>query len=275
MKHVVNFSGGAGSWMAAKRVAEKYGTDNLILLTADTGNEAPDWHEFVPAAAAEVGGELVIVRNEEFRDIWELSFSRQLIPNNLAGFCTTEMKVKPIKKWQLENCDPTNTTTYFGYDWTEGHRLKRTRERLAAEGWPLTEAPLLWEPILSKAQILEELAASDLPTPEAYSLGLSHNNCLSTGCFKQGEAAWRLFLRVYPERYAYQEAKEQEFNAFMAEKGKERVGRKRGIIYRKRTGLPPEILTLKELRERIETQGDLFADSGDWGACGCVDSEDI
>lgn len=30
------YSSGVGSWAAAKRVAEKYGTDNLTLLFADT-----------------------------------------------------------------------------------------------------------------------------------------------------------------------------------------------------------------------------------------------
>jgi len=35
MNHVVSFSGGLGSWVAAKRVAEKYGTENLYLVVAD------------------------------------------------------------------------------------------------------------------------------------------------------------------------------------------------------------------------------------------------
>ena len=32
---VVMFSGGIGSWAAAKRVAEAHGTDDLVLLFAD------------------------------------------------------------------------------------------------------------------------------------------------------------------------------------------------------------------------------------------------
>lgn len=34
--HVVMFSGGAGSWATAKRVAERHGTEGLVLLFADT-----------------------------------------------------------------------------------------------------------------------------------------------------------------------------------------------------------------------------------------------
>lgn len=39
MKHIVMFSGGIGSWMTAKRVIEKYGTENTILLFADVKGE--------------------------------------------------------------------------------------------------------------------------------------------------------------------------------------------------------------------------------------------
>ena len=35
-EHVVMFSGGVGSWMAARRVAERHGTADLTLLFADT-----------------------------------------------------------------------------------------------------------------------------------------------------------------------------------------------------------------------------------------------
>lgn len=42
MKHVVQFSGGTCSWAAAKRVAAEFGTDNLILLFADTLYEDAD-----------------------------------------------------------------------------------------------------------------------------------------------------------------------------------------------------------------------------------------
>lgn len=41
-KRVVMFSGGVGSWAAAKRVAERRGTDGLILLFADTKSEDED-----------------------------------------------------------------------------------------------------------------------------------------------------------------------------------------------------------------------------------------
>src|ERR1017187_4012260 len=67
--HVVLFSGGLGSWATAKRVADKHGTDNLILLFCDTRIEDPDLYRFLPEAAANVGGRLVILN--EGRTVWE------------------------------------------------------------------------------------------------------------------------------------------------------------------------------------------------------------
>ena len=54
MKHVVMFSGGAGSWAAAKRVAERHGTADLTLLFTDTLMEDEDLYRFLHEAAAAV-----------------------------------------------------------------------------------------------------------------------------------------------------------------------------------------------------------------------------
>ena len=274
---LVKFSGGAGSWMAAKRVAERYGTQGLVLLTADTGSEGDDWHEFVHAAAEDVGGELVMVSGR-YSDLWQGAMKRKMMPSVWHGWCTIEQKIKPMEEWREANCVPENTTIYFGYDWTEEHRLKRSRERLDADGWPYVDAPLMWQPIVSKAEVLDALKASSLPYPKAYELGIAHNNCLATGCFKQGEAAWRQLLRLMPDVYANSEAREQEFIAHLQAEGREH--RKVGMIYRRAqrgSAVGGELLTLREFRLRVEQQGDLFAasdsDDDDWGSCGCFETE--
>ena len=56
MKHIVNFSGGVGSWAAAKRVAAKHGTADLTLLFADVLIEDDDLYTFLVRAAANVTG---------------------------------------------------------------------------------------------------------------------------------------------------------------------------------------------------------------------------
>ena len=87
-----------------------------------------------------------------------------------------------------------------------------------------------------------------------------------------GEAAWRHFLKVMPDAYAYSENKEQEFIEHLQSQG--RTHDKVGMIYRRLKDGSGMILSLKEFRERIEAQGELFSTSDDWGACGCF-TEDI
>jgi hypothetical protein len=54
MKHIVMYSGGVGSWVAARRVAAQHGTDNLTLLFTDTLIEDADLYRFLIEGAANV-----------------------------------------------------------------------------------------------------------------------------------------------------------------------------------------------------------------------------
>lgn len=53
---VANFSGGLGSWYAAKLAGRTYGLDNLTLLFADTLMESDGLYRFLPDATADVFG---------------------------------------------------------------------------------------------------------------------------------------------------------------------------------------------------------------------------
>ena len=65
MKRVVMFSGGIGSWGAAKRVAEQFGTEDLYLVFSDVKGNNPsphvgedeDTYRFIKEAAAIAMGE--------------------------------------------------------------------------------------------------------------------------------------------------------------------------------------------------------------------------
>ena len=255
MNHVVHFSGGAGSWLAARRVRERFGAGNLTLLTADTGSEAADWHEFVDAAAEDIGGEYVKLPPVHPGGLWELAENQRMIPSSRAGFCSRILKMQPSDNYINEHFSPETSVRYFGFDCYEDHRLERMRRRL--EGWNV-EAPLLWDPPLDKHAALEALKATDLPYPAAYELDLPHNNCLASGCFKGGQAYWKRFAELFPKRFAETERNEQEFQA--------KIGKPVTILRRQVDGrIVP--LSLTELRERHESQGQLDLD--DYGACGC------
>lgn len=255
---LVQFSGGAGSWAAARRLIDHQGPDGVVLLCADTLSEHPDWRPFINAAAADLQAELVVLCAG--LDIWQLAQREQMIPNTRADFCSRILKRELLDAWRDTHCDPDTTTIHFGFDWTEQHRLDRVSARI--DGWTV-DAPLCWDPPLDKHQALAMLAASDLPQPAAYSLGLPHNNCLQFGCVKGGQAYWERILRELPGSFARAEAAEERL--------RQQVGNH--SILRDRSFGRSRPLPLSEFRQRIESQPELF-DTDDWGSCSCMTAAD-
>jgi hypothetical protein len=105
--------------------------------------------------------------------------------------------------------------------------------------------------------MFEDLKKEGILAPRLYAQGFPHNNC-GGFCVKAGQAHFAHLLRVNPERYAYHEAKEQEFIQMIG---------KDVSIMKDRTGGTTKTLTMMELRERIEQQSEF--DSFEWGGCGC------
>lgn len=269
MKHVVMFSGGIGSWAAAKRVNEmRTSNQELILLFSDVRGTSTHEHEgedadtyrFIVEAAANVGGELVIL--SDGRTIWEVFRDRRFLGNSRQANCSHELKQKPARAWLEANCDPAETTVYVGIDWQEIHRLPAIERNY--KPW-IAKAPLTEPPYIDKPEMIRWAELEGLTPPRLYNLGFSHNNC-GGGCVRAGQAQWRRLLLVMPERYAHWEAKEQEMRDFL--------GREVSILRESVNGVP-QPLTLRELRLRLTDQPMLF-DPYDIGACGCfVDFEEV
>ena len=70
--HIVMFSGGLGSFAAAKRVVDKRGPDAVLLLFADTLMEDEDLYRFMQEGAEYLGARLLILK--EGRDPWRVFF---------------------------------------------------------------------------------------------------------------------------------------------------------------------------------------------------------
>jgi len=255
VKHVVMFSGGAGSWYAAKRVAHLKPT----LLFADTKVESPDLYDFIQLAAADLDCELVVVADG--RTPFEVFKDKRFLGNSRIASCSEYLKQKPCAKWIDENCDPDSTTLYIGIDWSEIHRLPAVER-----GWAPFKivAPLCERPYLSKDDVLAELRAAGLPVPVAYTEGFPHNNCMEQGCVRGGQAYWRHLLRMRPEVFRATEEREREMGEFLG----------RPVTMLKET-VDGDVrgLSLAQLRERVETQPELL-DGLEWGGCGCFVSED-
>lgn len=254
--HVVMFSGGVGSWMAARRTVAEHGADNVLLLFADTLIEDADLYRFIDEAAADVGARLVKIADG--RDPWQVFKARRLLGNSRIAPCSHELKQRPARKWMEDNAR--DATVILGIDWTESHRLPG-----AVAGWspfPVV-APLCDAPYLTKRQMLDDLESRGIMRPELYRLGFAHNNC-GGGCVRAGQGQFVHLYRAKPEVYAKWEAGENELREFLGADVS---------ILRSRVGGDTSPLTLSELRVGLERQPTLF-DSDEWGGCGCFVTEE-
>lgn len=59
--HVVQYSGGIGSWAATQRVIAEHGAEDLVLLFADTRAEDDDLYRFLRDSAAQIGVPVTVV----------------------------------------------------------------------------------------------------------------------------------------------------------------------------------------------------------------------
>jgi len=160
MLHLVMYSAGGGSWMTARRVAERHGTADLRLLFTDTLYEAPDTYVFLAMSAARIFGialppgavpsvsdfppfrereaykaYLVALRERisplipglvwiaDGRDIWDVFRAERFLGNSSIDPCSKILKRQLADRWMRENCSKEDTRVYVGIDWSEAHRF--------------------------------------------------------------------------------------------------------------------------------------------------------
>ena len=126
-RHVVMFSGGIGSWATAKRVASLHGTQDMVLLFADTLIEDEDLYRFIDEAASNIG--VPLTRIADGRTPWAVMRDERIIGNSRIDPCSRILKRKLLEKWRDENCAVDDAVIYIGIDWSEVHRLHTVRSR--------------------------------------------------------------------------------------------------------------------------------------------------
>lgn len=258
LHHVVMMSSGAGSAVAAKRVADLFGINHLTLLFADVNMEHPDNYRFLAEAVEWVGGELVTLDNDG-QTIWDVFKKGRFLGNTRVDLCSRVLKREPMRAWLEANRDPATTVVHLGFDISEEHRIVR-----AAPHWDpwRVDAPLCWEPPIWKDQALKMLTDAGIEPPRLTRQGFPHANC-GGGCVKAGVGQFTRLYRLAPETFAEWERHEEEMRVHLD---------KDVSILRDRTYGVIRTLTLAELRRRIESESSLFdlleADEGD--ACNCM-----
>jgi 3'-phosphoadenosine 5'-phosphosulfate sulfotransferase (PAPS reductase)/FAD synthetase len=255
MKHIIMYSGGIGSWAAAKRVIEQHGRENVTLLFTDTLIEDEDLYRFLRETSEQFGCELVWLKDG--RDPWQVFKDVRWIGNSRIAQCSHLLKQKVAENWIKAHFQPEEVTLYVGIDWTEIHRLAAIVKHWS----PYTvKAPMTEAPYLDKEDMKRLLKADGIKVPRLYEMGFSHNNC-GGFCVRAGQGHFINLLKQKRELYLYHEQKEQEMREYL---GRDDVS----ILTRTVNG-KEQTLTLRQLREEYENGLGKQIDMFDIGGCGC------
>src|SRR5437773_8401807 len=119
--HVVQYSGGIGSWAATQRVIAAHGTANLVLLVADTRVEDPDLWRFVHDSTVHIGVKPTVV--SDGRTPFEVFRDQRFLGNSRLAPCSAILKQRPSRAWLNEHADLADTVLYVGIDWSETRRI--------------------------------------------------------------------------------------------------------------------------------------------------------
>jgi hypothetical protein len=294
--HIVNYSGGIGSYVAAKRVKERHGETDLILLFTDTMTEHPDLYRFLVESAARLfcGGtnrhdarRLVDLA----RQIPELSRETEILRKQLIHkLRKAATRVIPGLEWLCEGrtvWELFKDERFIGN--TKADICSRVLKREMADGYvkafhtPETcvrylgidifeehrylrakelfrpwvlEAPLCDKPYYSKEDMKRIVEEDEMQIPQLYIDGFDHNNC-GGFCSKAGQGHFKNLLLKRPAYFGYNEDEENDTRAIVGDYS----------VLRDRTGGVTKPLTLTALRKKVEEKKPI--EENDWRGCAC------
>lgn len=228
MKHIICFSGGHSSALVALEVANRYGTENMILLNHDISSkvELEDIKRFKKEIANYLGLTITYANYKNLdvvdKDQFDVSIENKAIAVKTSSsnnvLCTHRLKTKPFNRF-LET-QSKDSIIYYGFDAKERNRIERRQKILNKQGFKSDYPLALWYEndiyIYNKSfNQLDLFADSNYIEPKfkGYRKFLStnqigikppltysefkHANCL--GCLKAGKQHWYVIFCNYPE----------------------------------------------------------------------------
>jgi len=98
MRVVVSVSGGKDSTYLAAYAIYKYGRENCIFVSADTGCEFPETHEYLNYLELKLDIKIHRVKSDRW-DFFSYCRHRKKFPDARNRFCTSDLKQAPLAKW--------------------------------------------------------------------------------------------------------------------------------------------------------------------------------
>ena len=210
---VISFSGGRTSGYMLWRILQSHGgalPDNVVVVFANTGREMPATLDFVRDCGAawnvpivwleyrwKPGGPWaeVVSHNSASRD--GTPFAQKLaansaLPNPVQRSCTTELKIRTIKRWVRTVLKWDHWSNIVGLRADEMHRVERTKR-------PIKDRWTVATPLANAGVMLADVRAFWKAQPFDLRLaGPWEGNC--DGCFLKSRAAIMRMQRDHPER---------------------------------------------------------------------------
>ena len=212
---MISFSGGRSSAMMAKILMENIPSEERIICFANTGKEHELTLKFVHdfevhfsekiywIEYCQLAGFKVVDYETASRDgepYAALIKKRKFVPNPVTRYCTTELKLRPIKKF-IKSLGYKNWENAIGIRYDEPHRYARLPKGCEKEPYETT-APL-FQLRIKKADVLAYWKAQpfDLGIPEY--LG----NC--DMCFLKSRSKLKHIIKTEPARVGWWAAQEK------------------------------------------------------------------
>lgn len=193
-KHIVCFSGGEGSALAAVEVYRRYGNSDLILLNHDICSrvEDADVKRFKAEVSSYCGVPITYANHPD----WEEKDQFDVVVEAGAfkvgtgtALCTSRLKTEPFHQWLRENNVDQTCVIYYGFGVPEKSRIQRRSSIMAAKGYR-TDFPCLWTPTI------KSISEIGIQPPQGYNV-FKHANCV--GCLKAGMQHWYVVYCTRPD----------------------------------------------------------------------------
>ena len=181
------FSCGAASAVATKKAIEKYG--EVDIYYCDTKQEHEDNPRFLADCEKWFGRRITTVRNDKYKDAFDVFEKMRFISSVNGAPCTGELKRVPSNAvWSLGD------TEIFGYTADEVTRLIRWS---AENPERHIECPLI-DLGISKSDCFDLLKAVGIELPQMYKLGFANNNCRACPKARDSLDYWKRTRKHFP-----------------------------------------------------------------------------
>jgi 3'-phosphoadenosine 5'-phosphosulfate sulfotransferase (PAPS reductase)/FAD synthetase len=219
---LVSFSGGRTSAYMLWRILQAHGGElpaDCVVAFANTGREREETLRFVfecgsrwgvpirwvewrpPASFAEVGFNSA---DREGKWFAELVRRKQFLPNSQMRYCTSKLKIEPMKKLML-SLGYRNWSNPVGLRHDEGHRVLSQLARNASGKERFTAVMPLADDRVTKPDVLRFWLGENSdpkrlthPLPQGFDLGLRDYEGNCDLCFLKGRAKRARLIRDVP-----------------------------------------------------------------------------